>query len=103
MSPKLPVLLKNKYVIATIIFLIWITFFDRNDLITQAGYVRHLNELQTRKTYLQDQITETNEDLQELLSNPEKLKKFAREKYLMKKNNEDVYVIETPESTKEKK
>jgi cell division protein FtsB len=94
MPRKLPAWLKNKYVIATIAFAVWIIFFDRNDLITQAGYMSHLHELKDKKEYLQQQIAQTDKNLHELLSNPQKLEKFAREKYLMKKSNEDVYVIE---------
>lgn len=100
MYRNLPAWVKNKYVIATIAFGVWIIFFDRNDLITQAGYVSDLHKLKDKKEYLQQQITQTDKNLQEL-SNPQKLEKFAREKYLMKKSNEDVYVIEG-EKAKEK-
>ncbi|HEX5555809.1 MAG TPA: septum formation initiator family protein [Chitinophagaceae bacterium] len=93
MSRKLPALLKNKYVIATIAFLVWITFFDRNDLITQAGYVHQLHTLRDQKTYLSQEILRTDSDRQELQSDPAMLEKFAREKYFMKKDNEDVYLI----------
>lgn len=93
MRRKLPLLLKNKYVIATLAFLIWITFFDRNDLITQFHYRRQLHDLQGKKTYLVKEIARTEQDTRELLSSPEKQEKFAREKYLMKKDNEDLFVI----------
>lgn len=93
MPRKIPALLRNKYVIATLAFLVWITFFDRNDLITQAGYVHQLHTLKDQKTFLQQQIRRTDSDLYELKSDPAMLEKFAREKYLMKKSNEDVYLI----------
>jgi len=93
MTRKLPALLKNKYVIATLAFVVWIVFFDRNDLITQAGYLHQLSTLRDQKTYLQEEIMKTDTDRNELRSDPAKLEKFAREKYLMKKGNEDVYLI----------
>jgi len=85
---------RNKYVITAIAFVVWITFFDRNDLITQVGYVVHLHELRNQKAYLEEQIDTTNQQLHELLSNPERLKKFAREEYFMKKEGEDVFIIQ---------
>ncbi len=94
MVRKIPKWLKNKYTIAAVIFLVWITFFDRNDLITQVGYVVHLHELRAQKDYLKTQIDTTDEQLHQLLSNPDKLQQFAREKYLMKKSDEDVFVIQ---------
>jgi hypothetical protein len=93
MTRKLPALLKNKYVIATLAFAVWIIFFDRNDLITQAGYLHQLSTLQDQKTYLQQEILKTDSDRNELQADPRKLEKFAREKYLMKRPNEDVYLI----------
>jgi hypothetical protein len=93
MPRKLPTLLKNKYVIATIAFVVWITFFDRNDLITQAGYLHQLHTLRDQRAYLQQEILRTDSDRHELQSVPAKLEKFAREKYLMKRSNEDVYLI----------
>lgn len=93
MARRIPALLKNKYVIATLAFLVWITFFDRNDLITQAGYVAQLHTLQDQKVFLEERIQRTDSDLYELKSDPAMLEKFAREKYLMKKDNEDVYLI----------
>ncbi|TAN01712.1 MAG: septum formation initiator family protein [Chitinophagaceae bacterium] len=94
MVRRIPSLLKNKYVIATLAFLVWITFFDRNDLITQAGYVHQLHTLRDQKIFLQGRIQRTDSDLYELKSDPAMLEKFAREKYFMKKSNEDVYLID---------
>ncbi len=93
MVRKIPKWLKNKYTIAAIVFVVWITFFDRNDLITQVGYVVHLHELRDQKDYLKEQIDTTDQQLHQLLSNPDKLQQFAREQYLMKKKDEDVFVI----------
>ncbi len=87
---------RNKYAIAAAVFLIWIIFFDRNDLITQVGYIARLHELRNQRAYLNERIDSTDKQLHQLLSNPEELQKFARERYLMKKNNEDVFIIRQP-------
>ena len=93
MISRMPAWLKNKYIIATLAFAVWIIFFDRNDLITQAGYLHELSTLQDQKSFLQNEILITDTNLYELQSDPEKLEKFAREKYLMKKDNEDVFLV----------
>lgn len=93
MISRMPAWLKNKYIIATLAFAVWIIFFDRNDLITQTGYLHQLHTLRDQKTFLQSEIVNLDSNLYELQSDPEKLEKFAREKYLMKKDNEDVFLI----------
>lgn len=74
-------------------FLIWLTFFDSNDLYSQYALARKLNTLNTDKVYYLEKIEEVKADREELLSNPDLLEKFAREKYLMKKQSEDLYVV----------
>lgn len=74
-------------------FLIWLTFFDSNDLYSQYNLVQKVNMLNADKEYYVEKIQEVKEDREELLSNPDLLEKFAREKYLMKKQSEDLYVV----------
>ncbi len=74
-------------------FLIWITFFDSNDLYSQYSLAHKLDNLNTDKAYYLEKIEEVKKDREELLSNPDLLEKFAREKYLMKKPTEDLYVV----------
>ncbi len=93
MLRKLPSILKNKYLIAALAFGVWICFFDTNDLINQFRLRSKLKDMQEEKAYLQKEISLTETEQEELLSSPEKLEKFAREKYLMKKDNEDLYII----------
>ena len=78
-------------------FLIWLTFFDSNDLYTQIKQTAKLNGLENEKEFYQEKIEEVKADREELLSNDELLEKFARENYLMKKPEEDLYVIVTSE------
>jgi cell division protein FtsB len=68
-------------------------FFDRNDLMSQYEYRAQLNKLQTEKEFYLKQTEKAVRDLNELTTDKVKLEKFAREKYLMKKKNEDVFVI----------
>ena len=86
-------LIRNKYFIAGIAFLTWMLFFDRNDLMSQYEYRAQLNKLQTEKEFYLKESEKAVRDLNELTTDKVKLEKFAREKYLMKKKNEDVFVI----------
>jgi len=94
-------LISNKYFIAGIAFLTWMLFFDRNDLMSQYEYRTQLNKLQAEKEFYLKESAKAVKDLNELSTDKSKLEKFAREKYLMKKENEDVFVIITEGSKKE--
>jgi cell division protein FtsB len=96
----LPVL-KNKYVFTTLIFIVWLSFFDKNDFISEYSYRQQLKSLKKDEKYYLDEIKDNKERLNELMSSPANLEKFAREKYLMKKDNEDVFVIVNNEPAKE--
>ncbi len=80
----------------------WMLFFDRNDLMSQYEYRRQLNKLEAEKEFYTIESQKTVQDLNELTTDRSKLEKFAREKYLMKKDNEDVFVIVKEETKKEK-
>ena len=90
---KLVSLLKNKFFISSLAFLVWMTFFDRNDMISQLDYRSQVNKLKAEKEFYNKEIAQVEKDLTELTTDQKKLEKFAREKYLMKKDNEDVFVI----------
>lgn len=68
-------------------------FFDRNDLVSQYQHISKLNTLKENREYYKKDIEKINKDIQELTTDQNQLEKFAREKYLMKRDNEDVYVI----------
>ncbi|QJD98281.1 septum formation initiator family protein [Mucilaginibacter robiniae] len=86
-------LLRNKYFLVTIAFMVWMLFFDKNDLYSQYEHRQQLNKLIQERDFYQKETAQVSKDLDELTSNRAKLEKFAREKYLMKKPNEDVFVI----------
>ncbi|SEM42513.1 Septum formation initiator [bacterium A37T11] len=94
-------IIKNKYFIAALAFVVWMLFFDRNDLSTQFEYRSQLKALNTEKDFYTKETERVKKDLEELSSDPNKLQKFAREKYLMKKDNEDVFVIVKQPKTEE--
>lgn len=90
------ILFMNKYTITSLIFLVWLTFFDRNNLVEKMQLRSKIATLKKEKAYYQDKIEEDNRKIKELLSSKENLEKFAREQYLMKRPNEDIFVIVNP-------
>jgi cell division protein DivIC len=90
----IPSFLKNKYLLTATGFTVWILFFDARDLITTHFKERNeLLKLQQSEKYYEQQITVTKQELQQLKTNPAVLEKYAREKYLMKRDNEDLFRI----------
>ncbi|MCC8424030.1 septum formation initiator family protein [Mucilaginibacter sp. UR6-11] len=86
-------LFKNKFFLVTVAFVIWMVFFDKNDLLSQYQYHQEVSKLKAERDFYKEQNIKVSKDLDELNSDPQKLEKFAREKYLMRKDNEDVFVI----------
>lgn len=85
--------IKNKYTITFLTLLVWILFFDRYDLFSQLEQRKELKKLQTDRDYYKSEIEKNSKDLNELQTNPVTLEKYAREKYLMKKDDEEIFVI----------
>lgn len=86
-------LIKNKYFLTILGVLVWLLFFDKNDFFTQYETVNKLKKLKKDQAYYIAEIENNKRELQELKTNKESLEKFAREKYLMKKDNEDIFVF----------
>ena len=86
-------LIKNKYFITSFSFLIWLSFFDRSDFITQYTYRSKLHELQKERDYYIREISINKAEISDLLTNPKSLERYAREKYKMKRDNEDLFVL----------
>ena len=93
MIKRIPKFFRNYYFITTALFLVWMLFFDSNDFITQFQMRHQLRELEQEKEHYVEKMAEVEKDRRELMGNPELLEKFAREKYLMKRPNEDVFII----------
>jgi cell division protein FtsB len=96
----IPSFLWNKFFLASLAFLLWILFFDRNDIFSQTERKNELNELQKSKLYFTQQIEEERKFSEELKNNPAAIEKFAREKYGMKRDGEDLYMILPAENNK---
>ncbi len=90
---KLIIILKNKYVLTGVIFVVWMFLFDSNNLLDRMKDLRNLSQLENDKIYYRDKIRTDSLKLQELRTNDENLEKFAREQYLMKRDNEDIFVV----------
>ena len=90
---KLPPILKNKFILVTLILFVWVAFFDSNNWIKQAKLKSKIKDLKEQKNYYQDEIEKDSVSLFDLTNNQKTQEKFAREKFLMKKENEDVIVI----------
>jgi cell division protein DivIC len=86
---------KNKYVLAVLFLATWLLFFDKNDLFTQLDRRQQVKKLERERDYYTSEIERSKQEIKELQSNPRMLEKFAREHYLMKRDNEDVYIIVT--------
>lgn len=74
---------------------VWVLFFDDMDYFTQRDRLAELNKLNQKKAYYFKEIETAKQELADIKNSDEALEKFAREKYLMKKNGEDIYIIET--------
>jgi len=85
--------LKNKYVLTISVFAIWMLFFDQNNVVDRLQMMSEIRRLEADREYYLEQIVKDSTRLHELTTNRENLEKYAREQFLMKKKNEDVFVI----------
>jgi cell division protein DivIC len=92
--------LRNKYLLAGSFFLVWMIFFNEKDLISEFKRKAKLRELQKSEQHLSETIKETKFELSQLKTNAQTIEKYAREKYLMKKDNEDLFVISPEDANK---
>ncbi|MEO9211460.1 MAG: septum formation initiator family protein [Ginsengibacter sp.] len=90
---KIKKIITNKYFLAGTTFFVWILFFDQNSLLLQFRKTRELNQLKESERTMTQQIQQTKYELQLLKTNPATLERYAREKYLMRKDNEDLFVV----------
>lgn len=90
---NIPSFAKNFYFITTSFFVVWMLFFDSNNLISQFQLWYKRNDVINEKMYYIAKINEVQQERKELFSQNRLIEKFAREKYLMKKDTEDIYII----------
>lgn len=85
--------LRNKFLVTIIVFVIWISFFDTYSLIDRYSSLNELNSLKKEHEFFKEELDLYNSQFKELFSGKRELEKFAREQYLMKADNEDIYII----------
>jgi len=95
--------LKNKYVLTIAVFAVWMLFFDQNNMVDRIKMSSEIKQLEDDREYYLEQIQKDSARLNELTTNKENLEKYAREQFLMKKPNEDVFVVLEEKDKKEKK
>jgi cell division protein DivIC len=94
-------ILLNKYVIVSVFFVTWILFLDNYSYLDHRVLNKEINELEDNKIYYQEEIKKDKDQIKKL-KNPAQIEKYAREKYYMKKDSEDIYIIEFEGDTLEK-
>lgn len=88
----------NRYLLALAAFVVWMLFFDKNDFFIQMQRYQELKELNEKIDYYKSQITYTQAEIKALENDPGTLEKYAREKYFMKRSNEEIFVV-APQTT----
>jgi len=90
----IPSILKNKYLLTIIGFAVWMLFVDRNDFITQISRYTKLSELKSSSSYYDQKIEGAKTELEKRKNDPSAYERLAREKYYMKRDNEDIFLFE---------
>ena len=90
----IPSILKNKYLLTLIGFAVWMLFVDRNDFITQISRYTKLSELKNSSSYYDQKIEGAKTELEKRKHDPSAYERLAREKYYMKRDNEDIFLFE---------
>ena len=85
--------LRNKFIFTGLLFVIWVGFIDDNNLITQVKARMRLAEVERERQFYLRETEQSLEDLKLLQNNRELLERFARERYLMKRENEDIFIF----------
>jgi cell division protein FtsB len=85
--------LRNKFILTALIFFLWLLLFDQNNLSERRKSAAEYAQLLKEKEYYLQKISEDRKRITELKTNTDNLEKFAREQYLMKKDNEDIFII----------
>jgi cell division protein DivIC len=93
MLKKILSVLLNKYLIVSVAFIVWLVFFDSNNLIMQQELKTRLKELRLEKNFYLNEIRKDSILTRQLLTDTAALEKFARERYLMKREGEDVFLV----------
>jgi cell division protein FtsB len=89
-------LLGNKYIIVLVLYIVWMLFLDNYSYMDHRILNKQIDELEDNKTYYQQEIAKDEQSIKNL-KNPDQIEKYAREKYYMKRDSEDIYIIDIEE------
>ena len=101
MKLKIPSYLKNTYVIIILFFVVWMVFFDSNSTLVHLELNEQINDLKKETQYFKNEIKKDNKELSKIQSDSG-LEKYAREELFMKRDNEDIFIIEFDSSNVKK-
>ncbi len=87
-------IITNKYLLSIAFFLVWMLFFDQKDIFSNLDKRNELSTLKEKKAYYLQEISKAKQELTDFQSNPAAIEQFARERYMLKKNGEDVFIVE---------
>ncbi|NVO18994.1 MAG: septum formation initiator family protein [Bacteroidetes bacterium] len=90
---KIPRFIKNKYFIVLLIFVVWMFFLDRNNILSQLGLRGDLHKLRKEKEFYLKETANDSIELQRLMNDSMEAEKLGRERYMMKKDSEDIFLI----------
>ncbi|NDC79460.1 MAG: septum formation initiator family protein [Chitinophagia bacterium] len=93
MTMKPPAWLRNRYTLTLVCFVVWMLFFDRDDVLTQWSRQRQLDDLNRSRDYYRRQIVDARNELDSITVDPAAIERIARERYLMKRDGEELFVI----------
>jgi cell division protein FtsB len=91
---KIAPFILNRYFLVSLGFLVWMLFFDQRDFFQQRERAAELHKLEAAKKYYQEEIEDTKKQLENLQNNPAAIEKYARERYLLRREGEEVYLFE---------
>lgn len=91
---KITPFIANRYFVVALGFFVWMLFFDQRDFFQQRERTAELKKVQAAKKYYQEEIEKTKQQLNNLQNNPTSVEKYARERYLLRREGEEVYLFE---------
>lgn len=94
----IPPVFRSKYLLTLTVFVVWMIFFDKNDFFTQLQRRKDLAEIEDSKAYFSQKIDESKKFSSDIQTNAAAIEKFAREKYHMKRDNEELFLIKNPDN-----
>ncbi|MGV0996475.1 FtsB family cell division protein [Empedobacter falsenii] len=90
----------NRYFILTVAFAVWMIFFDQNSFFVHRELDKQIKLLEVDEQYYQEHLDTESEKLNQLNSNPAEIERIAREKHFLKKDDEDIFIIQQEKVTK---